>query len=897
MNPLLADKIQRAFEAGANYKIEIAADLLKQAQGTASNNPCAQALIGFGLGQLSASQEISVALVHFQQAEKLFQQVGTPLDLAIVHERIAQMQHLSGNNDGFMSAAPDIAKALRDAGDPANAIKVQTLMLMYGGNGQKPDEVAALLHALETVSTANTVAVRGYVEWALGSSMRRTGRYDEILAHFRASLKDLSECDCEPQTKAAVLLTMAIAADSSGNAETVLEYASQADEIYRKDHFDSLRPQAMRLIAAAYARKHEWTRAIMQYESAIRSAEERHVASAIPDLSLELAAAYGDSGQPTKGMEELGHTASLKLNPIQHCSLIEQRSILEHQARLLPQSAEDGSEALSSCKELLQPADYASLSMNMADVELLMGHTEDGVQRARESIAIIDTQRPRVRSSDAALVQFNDNQNQAYTVLIRALLQAGKPEEALLASEQDRARAFVDLSNTESRTAAAPALAAAREPGARTDLRSEVHPFTLTIADIHKVIDAQHSTLLSYWVGDDRLYTWIMAPGKPVVEKDVALTRTQLASLVRATLPGESPALARGARAQPQVRTRGGESQTIAQPSRKPWRDLYQTLIAPIASELPATDGALLTIIPQGPLFQLSFAALLDASNHYLIERYAINVAPSVGTLQITARNGAAAAALPAHYVVVANPEQLPSVNGIPLPALPGTEAEAHGIERQLKAQHFTLLEGREAGIDTLMRSVPGTTVLHFATHAIVSDNVPSSSFLALDARQRDGRLTTASVYGMHLQTSLVVLSACRTGRGQISGDGVAGLSRAFFYAGAASLVTTLWDVVDEPTAQLMPAFYGELMSGKSSSAALREAQLQLIHRLRSHQVLVPTLAGGSVRLPEARPLIGQPFRSLGSLNRLRFRTKPCSGILIQTALFPFFFACDEPYG
>jgi CHAT domain-containing protein len=115
------------------------------------------------------------------------------------------------------------------------------------------------------------------------------------------------------------------------------------------------------------------------------------------------------------------------------------------------------------------------------------------------------------------------------------------------------------------------------------------------------------------------------------------------------------------------------------------------------------------------------------------------------------------------------------------------------------------------------------------------------------------------------MNASLVVLSACSTGRGQVSGDGVAGLSRAFFYAGAASLVTTLWDVVDEPTAQLMPRFYSGLVKGETRSTALREAQLGLIDDLRKHRVKVKTLAGTETSLPErpaywaAFSLSGQP--------------------------------------
>jgi CHAT domain-containing protein len=110
----------------------------------------------------------------------------------------------------------------------------------------------------------------------------------------------------------------------------------------------------------------------------------------------------------------------------------------------------------------------------------------------------------------------------------------------------------------------------------------------------------------------------------------------------------------------------------------------------------------------------------------------------------------------------------------------------------------------------------------------------------------------------------MVVLSACRTGLGPVSADGVAGLSRAFFYAGSASVLTTLWDVADQPTATLMPLFYQDLNQGQSRATALRNAQLALISDLRHHRVKV-SFAGTQTPLPEkpafwaAFSLSGQP--------------------------------------
>jgi len=107
--------------------------------------------------------------------------------------------------------------------------------------------------------------------------------------------------------------------------------------------------------------------------------------------------------------------------------------------------------------------------------------------------------------------------------------------------------------------------------------------------------------------------------------------------------------------------------------------------------------------------------------------------------------------------------------------------------------------------------------------------------------------LTTASIYSLRLHTRMVVLSACRTGLGPVSADGVAGLSRAFFYAGSASVLTTLWDVADQPTAVLMPLFYQNLAAGQSRAQALRSAQLELIAQLREGRLRVPV---GATRQP-----------------------------------------------
>jgi CHAT domain-containing protein len=153
-------------------------------------------------------------------------------------------------------------------------------------------------------------------------------------------------------------------------------------------------------------------------------------------------------------------------------------------------------------------------------------------------------------------------------------------------------------------------------------------------------------------------------------------------------------------------------------------------------------------------------------------------------------------------------------------------------------------------------------SLLHFATHGFVFDDPKTPPFLALNRRgiaeAEDGRLTLDEIYGLELSTDLVVLSACRTGSGQVSSDGIVGLTRGFFYAGSPSVMATFWDVTDEATALLMTGFYRGYAKAGAKGASLRTAQLALLADLRAGRVAVMA-AGRRVILPE-HPLLWAAF-------------------------------------
>jgi CHAT domain-containing protein len=165
-----------------------------------------------------------------------------------------------------------------------------------------------------------------------------------------------------------------------------------------------------------------------------------------------------------------------------------------------------------------------------------------------------------------------------------------------------------------------------------------------------------------------------------------------------------------------------------------------------------------------------------------------------------------------------------------------GLFRERYGfIDRWLSRRSRVYLE-REATEGNLKHAgLEQYRYVHFATHGVVDEKHPRQSGLLLMEEKgstEDGVLHLGEIYNLSLNADLVVLSACETGLGQLArGEGVIGLTRGFLYAGASSVLVSLWRAADATTATLMADFYRELLTGKPASHALREAKLRAIRR------------------------------------------------------------------
>lgn len=236
-------------------------------------------------------------------------------------------------------------------------------------------------------------------------------------------------------------------------------------------------------------------------------------------------------------------------------------------------------------------------------------------------------------------------------------------------------------------------------------------------------------------------------------------------------------------------------------------QNLYRSLLAPLEKVL--AQYAQWIVVPHGPLHYLPFHALHDGEA-YVLERHEVSYLPGASMLRYCREVQPA----PSGTFVLGC-----SYEG----RLPYTVHEARAIAAVLGER--PCLEG-EATLDRLRSDAGACRALHLATHGEFRPDNPLFSGLAL----ADGWLTTLDIFNLRLRASLVTLSACQSGQSQVGGgDELQGLMRAFLYAGAASLVLSLWAVEDRSTAQLMETFYHRLAEGWSKGAALRYAQRQFI--------------------------------------------------------------------
>ena len=449
-----------------------------------------------------------------------------------------------------------------------------------------------------------------------------------------------------------------------------------------------------------------------------------------------------------------------------------------------------------------------------------IGNLPKAVVALYEAIKIYES--VRIDLTDKSQISIFEQQSKTYTILQKILIAQNKFQQALEVAERGRARAFVNLLTS--------------RISEKQSNQLTVQP--LTIKKIQKIAREQNATIVEYTIAQSEnnqdypktwkpseIYIWVIKPTGEITFKQVDLKslNTPLAELVKNSRFSIDP----------RDRDRGAiEVKPTGAPVQKEnLQKLHEILIAPIASLLPTNPEEKVIFIPHDSLFLVPFVALQDKDSKYLIEKHTILTAPAIQVLELTHQQRQKVRGK--DVLVMGNPI-MPKVgkgkNSVQLKPLEGAEKETLAIAKFFKTKAIT---GKDATKAALKQKLSSARIIHLATHGLLADtdkSIPTAIALA-PTKNDDGLLTPAEIVDLSINAELVVLSACDTGRGAITGDGVIGLSRSLITAGAPSVIVSLWSVPDAPTAELMTEFYQQWQQNPDKAVALRNAMLKTMKK------------------------------------------------------------------
>ena len=456
--------------------------------------------------------------------------------------------------------------------------------------------------------------------------------------------------------------------------------------------------------------------------------------------------------------------------------------------------------------------------------------------------------------ADTSRLSLLDSQQSTYRLWQRTLIAQSQFESALKVAERSRAQALT--------------VSMARS----LDLESDgfTPPITPNLEQIRTIAAQQNAILVEYSVlPSGRIFIWVVqADGtlewaesdSAALDDSLVETVDILVSLGHNSRGTELPAIPLSTLVQDTqalLTMRGSLSDSQSQVSRQQLdsylQQLHKVLIAPITQWLPEDEHQRVIFIPHRELFHVPFAALRDGDGDYLIQKHTILTAPSIQSLALTRQHRERiqrANAIDA--LVVGNPifpKSLGETYG--WQALPGAEREARNVGNYLSqylGKPVNILLHNQATETLVKERLHTARFIHMATHGtLVSSNEQSDlpglhyssipGLLALAASDEDdGSLTANELLEMTvnnpLNAELVILSACQTGQGAITSDGVYGLSRTLLTAGVPTLVVSLWNASDHHTVGLMEEFYRQFLDdGQDKAQALRQAMLQMIEQ------------------------------------------------------------------
>ena len=781
----------------------------------------ARALVSRGLA-LARVNDVAQALPYFDEALRLYEDAGEELDAARVRmNRVSCYSHLSRyheamrdaeigkqtfirlgdkrllamtyNNLGavlfrldrhheWLAAVNQAETLLEEIGDR------RSLAMVYSNHATVLADLNSAAEAFryyrlsrELAQETGQVYLAACCNYNLGCLHFRQGQYTtalDILTETRKALPDerwhAPLCDL---TQSEIYLEM----NMYGEAIRLAEAAYTSFETTRKP-FEMARALTVVAIARSYLR--EFAEAAKLFERARTMFEEQgnDVRAAVIDLH--------------KGMMclEFGRYSEARLNAEQACRAFLKEDLKHKEvfARIVSAKASlklgdvetashDARVATSMYEE--SPIPWVGHQLHVVRGEIYLA--QHGLEQAREEFREAIEQSEQVRANIAAdelRLNFLKDKAPVYELLLNTDLQLESDEsfyEAFETAERAKSRTLVDL------------LAGS--------IDSLQHVAWSSVEDIQAALPSD-AALIEYCMTSDQVTAFCLSPtrfsviqnicSRDAAKKEFELLRFQLARL--GTRRGK-------------VQERDASSLASIQ---NHLLELYKMLVRPVETFI--ADRKSLVVVPFGFLHYLPFHALFDGSS-YLTDRFGISYAPAATIYRLfrTKKNIEAGGA--------------PLLIGVPDARTPFIPAEIESIRSVLPDAHAFI--GPEATRDRMISEMTSASLIHIASHATFRPGNPMFSSIQL----HDAPLNFFDIYTLRTSASLITLSGCGTGLSSVvAGDELLGLVRGFLYAGATSVLISLWDVNDRTTADLMKYFYGHLTHGEPKNQSLRSAMLQL---------------------------------------------------------------------
>ena len=682
------------------------------------------------------------------------------------------------------------------------------------------------------------------------NTQRTLGRLDQSLRDYEEWFR-LNKQLPQPQPEGRTTRYLAILYREMGDTDKSEATSRQALRLARAEHDAQLEAGCLLSIGALYKDRNRYNDAIPWHRKAMALAERENLTRLRAEILNSLADAENHLGRLEaadkdfrRSMEIARATGYLGLEgqvTARTGEVSMARGRYEEAIALFARATELNSQVGDPLTKVLQ------LELHWAEAEHAAGHPEEALTHYKKAIGASQRLEELTVPTEIERSWAIAGGRQGHEEAAELLVELNRPAEALEVADSGRARAFVDLLN-ESRIDLRGALSESqrdeedqlkRDVSARRDQPRELGPALSRLEnfylDLRRSNPAYAQLRRPQPISAQDVQRELADPGAAVVEYMFAqphslawvVTSQGLEVKLLASREQLEPLLAsyREAVSEPVTRL---TSQSELLRKRKQSRELYQMLVAPLEPALGNSKHLL--VIPDGALAYVPLESLIDAQGRYLVEKRTVAYSQSASAslmLRTMAKDQPPAGR---SLLALGDPVyDLPSLS-----PLPYTRDEATSIAEMFPAAERDLRLGSAANESAIKRDdLTRFGYVHFAVHGLVDDREPGRSGLALSHRPdstEDGVLRAEEIAQLRMNARLVVLSGCATATGKlVEGEGLLAMSRAFYYAGAHSVVASLWDVNDVSTAAYMKTFYQQVLSGSSPEDALRNAKLEML--------------------------------------------------------------------